>query len=184
MSDLSPRFVAATCRLVCTDLKVGIGDKLQQHVATTRCSDKSLRGTGEFFVKIFVAATEFCRLNKSHNFSLIWFFATCCSDKILLRRQRVSQKFSNTHEVICRCDVSPQRVAATSRRTCTHGVIWSPRLVAATCRLVCTDLKSSDDWVLCFSQKRMLSWLMIQFRWSWWFISCLCMDHTSFGPSR
>ena len=24
------------------------GDKLQQHVATTRCSDKSLRGRGEF----------------------------------------------------------------------------------------------------------------------------------------
>ena len=44
-------------------------------------------------------------------------------DKILLRRQRFSQKFSSTHEAICRCDVSPHLVAATSRPTCTHGVI-------------------------------------------------------------
>ena len=53
-----------------------------------------------------------------------------------------SQKFSCTHEAICRCDVSPQRVASTSRPTCTHGVICdlSPRRVAATCRLVCSDL--------------------------------------------
>ena len=39
------------------------------------------------------------------------------------KRQRFSQKFSSTHEAICRCDVSPHLVAATSRPTCTHGVI-------------------------------------------------------------
>ena len=99
------------------------GGKLQQHVAATRCSDKSLRVYWRIFVKIFVAATEFCRRNKSHRFSLIWFFATCCSDKILLRRQRFLQKFSCTHEAICRRDVSPHLVAATSRPTCPHGVI-------------------------------------------------------------
>ena len=49
-------------------------------------------------------------------------FATCCSDKILLRRQRFSQNFC-THEAICRCDVSPHRVAVTSSPTCSHGVI-------------------------------------------------------------
>ena len=98
------RQVAATCR----------GDILQWQIASCLL---------EKFVKIFVAATEFCRHNKSHWFSLIWFFATCCSDKILLRRQRFSQKFSSTHEAICRCDVSPHLVAATSRPTCTHGVI-------------------------------------------------------------
>ena len=90
------------------------GGKLQRQIASWVL---------EKFVKIFVAATEFCRRNKSHRFSLIWFFATCCSDKILLRRQRFSQKFSSTHEAICRCDVSPHLVAATSRPTCTHGVI-------------------------------------------------------------
>ena len=37
----------------------------------------------------------------------------------LLRRQRFSQKFSSTHEAICRCDVSLQRVAATCRQVCT-----------------------------------------------------------------
>ena len=44
-------------------------------------------------------------------------------NKILLQRQRFSQKFSVTHEVICRCDVSLQHVAATSHPTCTHIVI-------------------------------------------------------------
>ena len=41
----------------------------------------------------------------------------------MLRRQRFSEKFSSTHEAICRCDVSPQCVSATNRPTCTHGVI-------------------------------------------------------------
>ena len=39
---------------------------------------------------------------------------------IPLRRQRFSQKFSSTHEAICRCDVSSHRVAATSRQTCSY----------------------------------------------------------------
>ena len=72
---------------------------------------------------MFVAATEFCCRNKSHRFSLIGFFATCCSDKIPLRRQRFSQRFSSTHGAICRCDVSPHRVAATCCPICSHGVI-------------------------------------------------------------
>ena len=50
-------------------------------------------------------------------------YATCRGDKILLQRQRFSQNLSTIHEVIDRCDVSPRHVAATSRRTCTHGVI-------------------------------------------------------------
>ena len=78
---------------------------------------------GFFCVKIFVSATEFYRRNMSQKIKSDRVFATYCGDKILLRRQRFSQKFSSTHEAICRCDVSPQRVAATSRPTCTHGVI-------------------------------------------------------------
>ena len=78
---------------------------------------------GFFCVKIFVSATEFYRRNMSQKIKSYRIFATYCGDKILLRRQRFSQKFSSTHEAICRCDVSPQRVAATSRPTCTHGVI-------------------------------------------------------------
>ena len=48
----------------------------------------------------------------------------------LLRRQnfvaetKIFTKFPQlTQEAICRCDVSPQHVAATSSQTCTHGVI-------------------------------------------------------------
>ena len=47
----------------------------------------------------------------------------CRRNKILLRRQTFSQKLSSTHEAICRCDVLPHLVAATSRPTCAHGVI-------------------------------------------------------------
>ena len=113
---------------MCTDLKVGThqatscGNMSRRHVSATN-RFVVLEGPGEFFVKIFVAATEFCRLKKSHKFKSDLIFATCCSDKILLQRQRFSQKFSSTHEAICRCDVSPHLVAATSRPTCTHGVI-------------------------------------------------------------
>ena len=46
-----------------------------------------------------------------------------CTNKILLQRQRFSQKFSSTHEVICHCNVSSQCVAATCRLSCRHGVI-------------------------------------------------------------
>ena len=76
-------------------------------MAATFCRDKSLRVYWRPLVKIFVAATEFCRSNKSHNF----FFATCCSDKILLQRQRFSQKVSSTHEAISRSNIWVQLVA-------------------------------------------------------------------------
>ena len=49
----------------------------------------------------FVAATS----------RTIFFFATCCSDKILLQRQRFLQKVSSTHEAICRSDIWVQLVA-------------------------------------------------------------------------
>ena len=116
-----------------------LGDKLQQHGEATCRSDKLLCVYRRIFVKIFVAATEFCHHNKSHRFSLIWFFATCCSNKIPLGRQRFSQKFSSTHKAICCCDMSPHHVAATSRPTCSHGV-WS---VALTC---CCNLSPSVYW--------------------------------------
>ena len=77
-------------------------------MSATFCSDKSLRVYWRPFVKIFLAATKFCRRNKSHNF---FFFATCYSDKILSQRQRFSQKVSSTHEAICRSNVWVQLVA-------------------------------------------------------------------------
>ena len=100
-----------------------LGDKSQQHVATTRRSDKSLRVYWRIFVKIFVSAKEFCRSNMLQKIKSDRIYATCCGDKILLQRQRFSQNFSRTHEAICCCDVSSRHVAATSRRTRTHGVI-------------------------------------------------------------
>ena len=62
-------------------------------------------------MKIFVAPTEF---------SLICFFGD------LLQQQNSAAEtkiFTRTHEEICHCDMSPHRVATTSRPTCTQGVI-------------------------------------------------------------
>ena len=95
--------VAATDHSVCSGSATIC---MQQHVAATHRSDKSLRVYWGNFVKIFVSSTEFCRCNNLHKFCQIWFFATCCCDKILLQRKRFSQNFSSTHEAICRCDVS------------------------------------------------------------------------------
>ena len=112
------RQVAATCR----------GDTLQRQIAWCVLDD---------------FCENLCRCNKSHNFSLTWFFATCCSDKMLLRRQRFSQKIIQ----YTRSDLLLRRVA--SPCCCNYSpdlYTWSdlsPRRVAttsATCRLVSTDL--------------------------------------------
>ena len=85
-----------------------LGDKLQQHVAVTRRSDKSLRVVWRMFVKIFVPGTDFCRCNQSQKIKSDWIRSTCCGNKILLQRQKFLQKFSGIHEAICRCyNLSP-----------------------------------------------------------------------------
>ena len=53
----------------------------------TNCCDTSLRQVAAtnhlvWHVKIFVAVTEFCQCNLSHEFKLVWIRATYCSDKI------------------------------------------------------------------------------------------------------
>ena len=84
--------------------------------------------TGQFLWKSlspqqnFVAAT--CHKKSNHTIC-----ATCWSNKILLQRQRFSQKFSSTNEAICHCDVPLQSVAATSCSTCTHRVFCSHDLL-------------------------------------------------------
>ena len=56
-----------------------------------------------------------------HRFSLIWFFATCCSDKFCCRNKDFHKHSpEHTKRFVA---VSPHLVAATSRPTCTHGVI-------------------------------------------------------------
>ena len=112
---------------------------LQQQVTATSCSDKSLRVCWKIFAKIFVAATEFCRRNESHKIKSDWISATCYGDKILLCRQRFSQKFSSRHEAICCSNRSPDLYTRSG---------LSPRSVVVTCRLVYTDPTGSYiTWV-------------------------------------
>ena len=123
-------------------LKVGntLGDKLQQHVAVTDHSKWTDRATScSNTVRRHVATTNrfVCTGEFWENLCLrngILSLQQVAKNQIrlnlcdLLRRQNsvaatnIFSKFSSTHEAICRCDVSPHRVAA-------------------TCRLVCTDLK-------------------------------------------
>ena len=99
--------------------------------------------TGKFLWKSWSLQSNFCHRNMSQNIKSDRIYAICCGDKIMLQRQRFSQKFSTTHEEIFRLDVSLQHVAATSRLTCiytrSHLLPWR---VTATCCLVCSDLNS------------------------------------------
>ena len=72
-----------------------LGDKFQQHVAVTHCSNKSLRVYWRIFVKIFVAATEFCCRNKSQRFDFLRLVAAtkfCCGDKDFHKNSPVHTK--------------------------------------------------------------------------------------------
>ena len=81
-----------------------LGDKSQKHVSATRCSDKSLRVYWRICEKIFVFA-EFVRL------------AAIADTEIFTEiLQYTVKRFVPPMP-------SPQRVAATSRPICTHGVI-------------------------------------------------------------
>ena len=98
---------------------LGLMRHVRHVVATNR-----LECTGEFLWKSLSLQQNFVAAKSRTNSVWFYFFLTCCSDKTLLRRQRFSQKFSSTLETICRCDVLPHRVAATSRPTFTHEVIF------------------------------------------------------------
>ena len=142
-TSFSPRKQPANAGTECKQFTENASVALQQPILThayTKCPP-----VGDTLQRPWIApfVCNRCCRDKSHKFSLTWLFATCCSDKILFRRQRFSQKFCSAHEAICRCDVSPHLVAATSRPTCTHGVICRHDVSAATCRLVymCTDLQ-------------------------------------------
>ena len=97
-------------------------------------SDKSLPAYWRIFVKIFVAAKEFCRRNKSHKFSLIWFLRLvavtkfCCEDKDFHKTSVHTKRFV---AATCRLTVLLQLVARPVHME------WS---VTATC---CCNLSPS-----------------------------------------
>ena len=76
-------------------------------------SDKSLRLQWIFLCENLRLRNRILSQKHVAKTQIMQNFATYCGDKILLQ----------THEAICRCNVSPQRVASTSRPTCTHRLI-------------------------------------------------------------
>ena len=93
-----------------------LGNKLQQHVATTCHRDKSLRVYWRIFVKIIISAYhEFSRSNMLQKIKLDRICATWRGNKILLQRQRF-YKISPVHKkqlvtAMCHLNMSLQLVA-------------------------------------------------------------------------
>ena len=121
-TDSNADSVAATRRGDQSLLLYRSDDKLLQPVARHVAGTDRFVCSGEFLGNLCLS-NRILSLQKLHKFSLIWFCPTSYGDKILLRRQRFSQKFSTTE--ICGCRVSLQRVAA-------------------NCCLVCSNLKWQD----------------------------------------
>ena len=88
------------CREVtCKPAIASCRNMLRRHLAATN----RFECTGEILWKSLSLQQNFVAATSHTKFCLIWFFATCCCDKILLQK---IQKFSTTHEPICHCDVS------------------------------------------------------------------------------
>ena len=92
------------------------------------------------FVKIFISASGFCCHNKLHKIKSDWISATSCCDKILLWRQRSSQKFSSTHKAFFHCNVSHNLSPDLNTRS--YLLLLC---VTATCCLVCPNLWCLDS---------------------------------------
>ena len=92
------------------------GDKLQQHVAATSQLQVALCVRENFFVKVSVSETEFCRHNKSHKIKSDWICTTPCGDKTLLLRQRFPQKFSTTRKLLQQLIARPVHTERFCRR--------------------------------------------------------------------
>ena len=123
LGDRLQQKVAATDHSVCTGPATSCSNMLRRHIAATN----RFVCTAEILWKSLSLQQNFVTATSRTDSVWFDFFAACCCDKILLQGQRFSQKFSSTHEAICRCDVSQ-------------------RHVAATCRLVSTDLNSRVNW--------------------------------------
>ena len=102
--------------------KVFRAEHTRRQVAATRCGDKSqlqvaLCVRENFFVKVSVSETEFCRHNKSHKIKSDWISATRCGDKTLLLRRRFPPKnFSRTRELLQQLIARPVHTKRFCRR--------------------------------------------------------------------
>ena len=101
--------------------KVFRAEHTSRQVAATRCGDKTqlqvaLCVRENFFVKVSVSETEFCRHNKSHKIKSDWISGTRCGDKTLLLRQRFPQKFSRTRKLLQQLIARPVHTKRFCRR--------------------------------------------------------------------
>ena len=90
----------------------------------------------ENFCEIFVSKTEFCHCNRSCKIKSVWICTICCGNKFCCRDKDFHKKFSNTHEAICRSNMS-RNLPPDLYTKCVLS-LWC---VAATCHLLCPDLQ-------------------------------------------
>ena len=128
---------------------------------TTRRSNKSFRVKGKFLRKAlflqqnFVAATS--RTNS------VW---SGCSNKILLLRQRFSQKFFSTHvwfvAAMCRCNLLPSVYRPL------NSILETLRFPRDCCIIFCEEIKHGNVWKVA---RKCLSWTALNFYvYAWPFI--------------
>ena len=87
---------------MCKGRATSCSNTVRQHVAATN----RFECTGEFLWKSLSPQQSFVAATSQKKIKSDWICATFCGDKILLQRQRFSQKFSSTLQAICRYDVS------------------------------------------------------------------------------
>ena len=87
---------------MCTGRATSCSNTVRRHVAATN----RFECTGKFLWKSLSPQQSFVAATSQKKIKSDWICATFCGDKILLQRQRFSQKFSSTLQAICRYDVS------------------------------------------------------------------------------
>ena len=87
---------------MCTGRATSCSNTVRRHVAATN----RFECTGKFLWKSLSPQQSFVAATSQKKIKSDWICAIFCGDKILLQRQRFSQKFSSTLQAICRYDVS------------------------------------------------------------------------------
>ena len=141
---MSLQFIMATYQS-CVQVRQQVG----WHLAVTNC----FVCTGEFLWKSCLHNTIFSTSSHTNSVGLIWFWVTCCSDKILLQRQICKKILQYTRQfAICHGNLLSQRAAANCCQVCFNLlVIWGPfqtpsHLIVYS-NYVCRDVEAS--WTSC-----------------------------------
>lgn len=157
---MSLQFIMATYQS-CVQVRQQVG----WHLAVTN----HFVCTGEFLLKSCLRNTIFSTASHTNSVSLIWFWVTCCSDKILLQRQICAKILRYMRQFViqlvvttCCCKLLPSVFQPLSHwgpfQTPSHLIVYS-NYVCRDVEASCTSCKHFDgaEW-FCWE----LKWEAIQ----------------------